>query len=138
MDLNTRRHTRTKLETPVRFAVQLNHRAQVDLVGADANLIAHAREISQGGMSFFARVFLPRGTLLDLELEHLSGLPRDASSNQGVQLSGRVARSAMVGRQPRYLVSVAFTDLTPVTREKVSRYVAKSAGKAPATAGSRA
>ena len=122
MDLNTRQHTRAAFDASARFTVHLNHRSQVDLVGADATRVARTSDISEGGLSLRSRVYLPRGVLLELEID-------DAETALGLveanveTLQGRVQRCFMTGRQPIYMVAVSFVDLAPDIQARISRYV---------------
>jgi len=137
MDLNTRQHKRASLEITLHFQVHLNHRCQVDLVGSETNRVGRAREVSEGGLSFVSRTYLPRRTVVELDMEDFPGSSDGTRSTEPVTLTGRVVHCVMVGRQPRYQVAVSFSELNPKIRQRIRHHVttAAAAGVEPVSAG---
>lgn len=109
-DMLVRRNTRIDIALPARLAIADAHAQQVrfgPLTGAlhgwiDADVV----DVSAGGVGMISPVFVPRRTLVRVEI--LDG--RNAAGEAMLKCVARVQRVIMTDRRPAYFLGAAFEE----------------------------
>ncbi|MCH8152462.1 MAG: hypothetical protein IH830_08830 [Planctomycetes bacterium] len=117
--LKVRQHQRHEIELPIEFVVCEEHRNQVRFSASSGAVDHHtvrgrSIDVSPGGIGIVCRQFIPR--MCEGSLRLLNPMPIGTSSNGmpilevAFEHRVKVRRIWMDGREPTYLVGLAFAD----------------------------
>ena len=143
--LKVRQHQRHEIELPVEFVVCEEHRNQVRFSASSGAVDHHtvrgrSIDVSPGGIGIVCRQFIPR--MCEGSLRLLNPTPVGTSSDGTPILDVafehrvKVRRVWMDGREPTYLVGLAFTDpetVDPNIGDRISLLAKRMNAETPAS-----
>lgn len=127
-DMLVRRSTRIDIALPARLAIADDHAGQVRF-GPEAGAVhgwvdADVVDVSAGGLGLISSVFVPRRTLVRIEV--INGL--DPSAEALLKCVGRVQRVVMTDRRPAYFLGAAFAETNHESDKALEQFMARIGG----------